>query len=226
MRQFINKHRTEFYELPRIQTQLLELGAATLASEHYRLEGYHVRSENAIGGRFRVKVSSRGHPWNYSWFVVERDDRRFEIHTNLAVLGHYGLDEGRYVVDVAVCRPGRVPLTKTDGRGWVCLRNQDLVTFVEAKKLVVYPMLLAQFVGIVHEVKPRFLSGLPPGFRRRGHFPPALVSTGHPASTSRDIVRGFTARGFRISVVPSFDTHLSSMRRGQIAYSPFDPAPF
>lgn len=221
---FITRHSTEFYELPRIQSQLLELGAMTLASEHYRLKGYQVIPQNVVGGRFRVKVSSRGFPWNYSWFRVERDGKAFELHTNLPIKSHYGADSGCYVTDVAVCRSDRVPRARPRRRDWTSLPNRELVSFLEAKKLVIYPMLLAQFVGIVHELMPTFLGGRSRGFEQRGHFFPSLVSTGHPAATSRSIARGFTERGFRISIIPNFDLHLGGMQGGQIAESPFEAA--
>ncbi len=220
---FIARHHVEFAELPRIQTQLLELGAMTLAAEHYRLHDYTIEPSNLIEGRFRVKVTSRGDPWNYSWFTVRRRGKCFEIHSNLTVLGAYGLDGGRYVVDVAVTQPDTVPRIRREENKKFALPNECLSTFVEAKKLVVYPMLLAQFVGIVHEILPGFLSGLPRGFAPQGHFRPALVSTGYPAGTSRDIINGFVNRGFRICVIPHFDVSLAGMTRGIAERSPFDP---
>jgi hypothetical protein len=207
--------------LPLIQTQLLELGAVTLTSEHYRLNGYTVTVNNLVEGRFRVKLSARGYPWNYSWFTVSRGDVRFEIHTNVAVESAHG-DDGVYVVDVGVCIADRIPRSRPLQGKWTALDNHDLATFVEAKKLVVYPMLLAQFVGIVHEIRPECLLPPPKGHSEVGHHDPALVSTGHPAATSLAIAQGFEKRGFRIAVIPSFDLMLSQMRKGQIHESPFE----
>ena len=94
---FMSRHQLRFHELPRIQTQLLEVGATTIAAEHYRLRGYRVTAQIGIGAGFRVKVTSRGYPWNYSWFAVEPENQTFEIHTNVAVTGAYELDDARHV---------------------------------------------------------------------------------------------------------------------------------
>lgn len=220
LRQFIRRHRTNFQYLPTIQSQLLELGALVITVEHYRLAGYGVAPTNLIQGRFKVKRSSAGYPWRFSWFTIERGAQRFEVHTNLKVAGAHG-DDASYVLDVAVCRPDRVP-TARPANAWSRLRNEELITWVEAKKLVVYPMLLAQFIGIVHEVSPRFLAGrLPWGFARDHHFAPTLVTTGHLAAGSRDVCRGFVRRNFRIVVVPDLDVSLAELQHGPAARSPF-----
>jgi hypothetical protein len=95
-------------------------------------------------------------------------------------------DSGIYCVDLAVTSRGAVPVQRDPN--WKCLPNAGLVTFGEAKKLVVYPMLLAHFIGIVHELAPGFLSGLPPGFATANHFAPALVTLGYCTANSAEIV--------------------------------------
>ena len=126
-----------------------------------------------------------------------------------------------YVVDVAVVKPNKIPRAK--GRTpWVCLDNSNLVTFVEVKKLVVYPMLLAQFIGIVHEIKPKLLQGSAYGFKKYNHYCPALISIGYLKGTSSKVLVGFGRRNYKVCVVHSFDTHLSSMRAGTVTASPFE----
>src|SRR6266446_428214 len=79
---------------------------------------------------------------------------------------------------------------------WLCLANADLVTFAEAKKLRVYPMLLAQFLGVVHEIRPEFLNrqNLAAAFFAGGHFAPALVSLGSYSGNSQRIVDAYPGR--------------------------------
>ena len=52
-----------------------------------------------------LKLSARGHPYDFSWFTCVRSDAAFEIHCNLAVGGAHG-DGAVYVVDVGrvACR--------------------------------------------------------------------------------------------------------------------------
>jgi hypothetical protein len=130
-------------------------------------------------------------------------------------------DDGIYCVDLAVTREGEVP-TSTQPPKWICLTNDDLITFAEAKKLVIYPMLIAQFIGIVHEISPQFL-GNPSlsGLTRSGHFPPTLVCLGYYSGTSQAIVSSLYRRGIRLQIVPDFDTRLAQLRRGDQT-SPFN----
>lgn len=103
-----------------------------------------------------MKLGSRGYPWNFSWFTCEGRGKTFELHSNLSVYSEYRRDNGVYVVDVGVAKGGVLPRSAPSS-GWRAVENQHLVTFAEAKALVIYPMLLAQFIGIVTEITPIFL---------------------------------------------------------------------
>lgn len=175
LKAFINKHSVQFEHLAVRETALLELGALTMATEHYRLAGFTVTVENAINGLFVAKLSSRGYPYNFSWFKCVKGDELYEIHSNLSVMGGHK-DEAVYVVDVAVVvGDDKVPKAKPKQK-WVALDNNALATFAEVKKLVVYPMLLAQFIGIVHEIAPSRLKKLKAGLPADDHFPPSLIT--------------------------------------------------
>ncbi len=165
---FIVGHQTEFTRLSARRSQLLEVGALSMAAEHYTHNGYDVEPRNLVQREFRVKQTTRGLPWNFSWFAASRGSEQLEIHANLPVQDAVGTDGAQYVVDVAVIRAGSLPTTKPTRAGWARSPNDQVVTFIEAKALVIYPMLLAQFVGIVHEIKPDFLGGRrPQGFVTR-----------------------------------------------------------
>jgi hypothetical protein len=213
MIRYISSHHTQLQQVPVIQSQLLELGALVTSVEHYRLQGYSVAPANLRNGDFRLKRSSGGKPWNFSWFVATRGSRSVEIHTNMTSGGAYGEDKARYVVDVGVCEPGMLPASKMEQKEWLSIDNRSLITFVEAKKLTIYPMLLAQFIGIVHEIKPQFLQALEDSdFEAEGHFRPTLVTTGPWARLCEQIYKAYDSRGFRIKVVPNLDLVLAGLR--------------
>ena len=87
--------------------------------------------------------------------------------------------------------------------------------------MVVYPMLIAQFIGIVHEIKPDFLVGKRPTvFRRRNHFDPALISIGHLHGTAANICKALKRRRFYINILPHFDLTLARLRSDPFAPSP------
>lgn len=222
MKNFIAKHSMQFKDLALRETALLELGALTMASEHYRLKGYVVTVENPKNGLFAAKLSSAGHPFNFSWFRCELDGNVFEIHSNLAVEGAHK-DGARYVVDVAIVN-GDTAVPKTKPKiPWDKLENESLSTFVEVKKLIVYPMLLAQFVGIVHEISPQSLKKSKSTSAPSDHFPPSLISLGYLQGTSAKVLNGFVKRKYRICVIHNFHTHLSAMKNGTCTESPFNP---
>jgi hypothetical protein len=213
----IKKHRKAFQVIGHSQTKLLELGAVTGLAEHYKSFGYQARVVNPKGKKsFVVKTSTRGFPWNFSRIVLEKDEVLCELHMNLVVMGAH--DEGIYCVDVGIAIPGSVPTTKPDA-DWRCLPNAQLVTFAEVKKLVIYPMLLAQFIGIVHEIKPNFLSGR--GGLTEVHPSPVLIVLGHYSGNSREIVSSYPKRNIHVTIAANYDGRLSRVRSG-VAKSPFE----
>lgn len=222
LRGFGEEHRQVLTEFPRRETQLLELVAMTLAAIHYERQGYAISPRNLeAAGTFRMKLGSSGDPRNFSWWSVTRDGVGFEIHANLPVFSFYGADNGVYVVDISIVRSDALRhLRRIDARR-VALPNGELLTFAEVKKLVIYPMLLAQFLGIVHELLPRFLYGRRPRrFQDDGHFDPALMSIAYLQGVSRGIVRAYPERGFRVKILPGCDYQISRLRDDPGAPSP------
>lgn len=219
IKRIIDRHRDAFKVIGDSQTKLLELGAITGVAEHYRAKGYSPRVVNPAGKRsFVVKTSTRGFPWNFSKILIETDtqDILCELHMNVMVIGAHGI--GTYCVDVGVIAPGSIPAAKPRNE-WKALANKHMVTFAEVKKLVVYPMLLAQFVGIVHEIKPAFLKR-----RRRTttpHPPPMLIALGHYSANSLEIVNSYASRGISLTIAANYDGRLARVRAG-ISASPFD----
>lgn len=223
IRLFLNQHRQTFYKISTNQSKALELALAVAVAEHYRSHGYEVAVLNPTKQprHFTVKTSTRGYPWNFSRFILVCDGREFESHMNLMVRGAH--DEGIYCVDVGVVTAGSVPRSTPSG-DWVCVPNKALVTFAEVKKLVVYPMLLAQFVGIVHEILPWCIQQnrrAPRGFFRDRHLLPTLASLGSFSGNSASIVSAYRSRGIRINIAEDFDMRLASVRGGHRS-SPFE----
>lgn len=216
---FIKAHRAALEEVSRRQAQFLEIGAMAFVVEHYRKKKYKPEAMGLSKGRvFHAKLWSRGNPLNYSWFRCRRGKSEFDIYLNLPVLSSYG-DGGVYVVDVGVVRAGVLP-TRRDG-GPLALQNRELVTFAEVKNFKIYPMLLAHFVGIVHEIQPAFLGGSRPrGFARASHFAPALFTVGSITPNSTLILGGFLTRKYKVNVVPTFDVKIAALSANASTPSP------
>jgi hypothetical protein len=221
----LRRHEKPLRDIAVHQTAFLELAAFVASHEHYKANGAMVRFVHPAGGTLTVKTSTRGHPSKFSRIQVEKGGARFEVHMNLPVRGaHTG---GVFCVDIGVVTADSIPQKPRRLRGkevWRACDNKDLISFAEVKKLVVYPMLLAHFVGIVHELLPRFLGGRRPrGFKACGHFDPLLLTLGSFSGTSREVMSSFRDRGFSLRVIPAFDVRLGRLRAGDDA-SPFKMA--
>jgi hypothetical protein len=218
---FIARYHAAFAEISRRQAQLLEIGALTFAVEHYKKRNYTVHAMGVSDGLFLVKLGSQGDPRNYSWFTCDRAANHFDIYLNLPVFGSHG-DGGIYVVDVGVVQHGALPKRRRGEPFGV--DNHRLITFAEVKNFRIYPMLLAHFVGIVHELQPWCLGERRRyGFIRDDHFAPTLFTVGNITPNSNLIRRAYAARKYRLNIVPLFDIVIAQMSRDEKSPSPLQP---
>lgn len=217
IRRVIRRHAEAFAAIGGNQAKLLELASITGFAEHYKAASFEVRVHNPKGkAYFAVKTGTNGDPWNFSYFTASDSSSSVELHMNVKVRSAH--DEGMYCVDVGVVRDGAIPKQKSSVK-WECLPNADLITFGESKKLVVYPMLLAQFIGIVHEIKPVYLAGGPTIVG--AHPPPTLIALGHFSGNAHAIVSAYPARAIKVNVAANYDVRLARVRGAVGHTSPF-----
>jgi hypothetical protein len=217
VKRVLEEHPEALSAVASSQSKLLELAAVTGVAEHFKHLGFQVKvAGKTPAGAFLVKTSTRGYPWNFSRFDVELGETKLEIHMNLMVRGAH--DEGVYCVDVGLVRGGVIPAKKAKDK-WICAPNAELITFLEAKKLVIYPMLLAQFIGIVHEIMPSFLKRKKKGPAENPLLPPTLVVLGHYSGNSTKIVSAYQKRGINVMIAENYDYRL--MRARTEGISPF-----
>lgn len=207
----VGTYRSAIDAIVRRKSERLELAAVLSFAEHYKQNGWAVAVSNPVTAphQFVVKTRARGDAHKYSYFAVKKELRALEIRMNLSVVGAW--DGGVYCVDVAVIGAGRIP-RHVQGQSQA-LPNRWLVTFGEVKNMTVYPMLLAQFIGIVHEIKPRFLSLSSAAFSAAGHPPPTLVVLGRYSGNSKVIVAAYTKRGVLLHIAEEIDARLAHYAR-------------
>src|SRR2546425_13197849 len=75
---FIARHRASFEQMEQKESQVLELAALAIASEHYKRKGYTVSPRNLWNGSFRIKLGARGYRSNFPWFEVVDRSKKFE----------------------------------------------------------------------------------------------------------------------------------------------------
>jgi hypothetical protein len=217
IKRVIKKHSEAFIVIGGSQPKLLELASITGFAEHYKAHSFHVRVHNPKGkSYFAMKAGTNGDPWNFSYFSANDGIENVELHMNVKVRSAH--DTGMYCVDVGVVRAGAIPREKPAAK-WECLPNPDLVTFGESKKLVVYPMLLAQFIGIVHEIKPGYLNYAVAA--PTDHPPPTLIALGSFSGNSRAIVNAYPGRSIKLNIAQNYDVRLARVRGSSTPTSPF-----
>jgi len=86
------------------------------------------------------------------------------------------------------------------------LRTGDLARDIQAD------MLLAQFIGIVHEIKLGFLASR--GDLDDTHLSPVLIALGHFSENSASIVADYNRRGIHVTIAENYDMRLGPVKRG------------
>ncbi len=218
---FLTRYRTEMSDIASYASHVFEAACFILIVRYYETVDYNCKPENLQDGKFKFRYSTAGYPWNFSFFTAFSGDPDeessvpiFEIRHNQKVAGAWVEAEddtdnkALFAVDAAVVNPGSLPdlpkgQKRTSEPYWV--ENRDVITFMEAKKLTAYPMLLAQFLGIVHEIKPEFLGikgkEIDETFYDQQHPPPILMTANHLTKGTQKVLRSFEERGLLIRVV-------------------------
>jgi hypothetical protein len=221
---FLAEHRTTVDNIAASLPHVFEAVCYMLFVRHYEGIGFAVHPRNLLAdGRFRFRYSTNGLPWRYSYFeVCERSDDTLgpviaEIWHNQKVQGAWCVqcDAGVFAVDIAVIRPNvlpKLPFRTPAGGHRTFAPNADVLTFGESKLLIPYPMLLAQFLGIIHEILPGNV-----GFSDLGsavsaipvqppHPPPTLFTTGHMSQGTKSILESMLDRRYKLFVLVGIET--------------------
>lgn len=224
---FLKSHKSAIQNVTKSHNNIFEVACYVVIAQYYEHIGYQLQIKNSVKRKFRFRYSTSGFPWRYSYLQAsnKRDGKpAFEIWHNQKVSGGWLSSEEEkdiplFALDIAVIKPGALPANlnfEAKGSGervWV--KNEDLITFGEAKKLVGYPMLIAQFLGIVHEIKPSFidkkLGSIPREFFEDRHLPPALLTSENMLSGARKVIKSLRDRKIEILVVDSLASRSSDV---------------
>ena len=223
---FLASHKTGIQNVTKSHNNIFEVSCYILIAQYYEQLGYTLEIKNSVDGKFRFRYSTNGFPWRYSYLAACAKDNNqpaFEIWHNQKVAGAWfegddDKDRPLFALDIAVLNPGSLPSNlsfKDKGKGErVWAKNNDLITFGEAKNLVGYPMLIAQFLGIVHELKPSFLhehkDTIPDIFYNQRHLPPSLITSGNMLSGAVRVLKSFEDRNIEIMVIENLSGRVFS----------------
>ena len=168
-----------------------ELACYSRFVEYYRSQNFklkcHLKNNENV---FRFKATTQGKPNKYSYFrisqnasVTEGESRKYDVRANMPVKSFF--DNCKYTPDIVVS-------LFSDDEDIKVIENQNLVTFCEVKYLKPHPEMLANFIGLLHEITPNLLSGpeICPGL----HPAPSLIASGRSSENVNDIVTGMLNR--------------------------------
>lgn len=179
----------------------------------YRDKGWDVKFHHprrtAVGGghgggvpsRIQLKFSTRGRPQNYSYVVCKRKDQEVHVRHQLRVATKYHTKSlkcpANVCLDVAVIKAIDLSGFKSDDY----VASNHLITFGEAKHMSAFAELVANFVGLVHEMQPSRLRRIrKDGYKHGEDLPPFLYVSGFLFRTAQGIEASVIKRGYDIDV--------------------------
>lgn len=191
IKEFANKFKTTVVEQSRRISDYFEMSCFNYVVKFYELHGYELKVKNLQSNQYKYKCSPAGIQSNFSHFeaikVVDGKKYVFEIQHNLAVQSSHS-NLIFTCPDISIIKVGKVKTT-TDyyetKRRFSFVNNSDLITFCEVKQFTPFPELLFNFIGVLNELKPEYLSdGL--AEMEIPNIAPSLMISGKPnKQTSR-----------------------------------------
>lgn len=130
----------------------------------YILNDYTIKIRNLKKKEYKYKCSPAGIYSNFSFFeaskAVNNGVLKYEIHHNLAVQSSH--DDNIFTTpDITVIIAKKARITKKyydSGVRFSYVKNEDLLTFAEAKQLPPFPELLFNFIGILNELRKDYMT--------------------------------------------------------------------
>lgn len=206
--QFFNQNRDNLGLFGRTVNQTFEAFVFAATAAWYREHGWGVEFVNPSSNDgqvkpLRLKFSTRGRPENYTYVICTKDGevRQIRHQLRVATSAHRNGNQrnANVCLDVAIIMPVDLALFDTDDY----VPNADLVTFAEAKHMSAFAELVANFIGLVHELQPSRLGPIRAdsfkGDARRDPAPFLYVS-GILYRTAQGIVETIEQRGYDIDV--------------------------
>jgi hypothetical protein len=204
---FFSENRGELQDFGSTVNQTFEAFVFASIVKWYVNHGWSVEFKNPQSKRYvKLKYSTRGRPSLYTYALCTKGDQKIQIRHNLRVATRHhreGLsNKANVVLDVAVLSDFDLSNHKTDDH----LENSYLITFGEAKHMSAFAELIANFIGLVHEmlpdkIKPRKRRKLRQRSKSQSEHPaPFLYVSGYLYPTAQGILETIKDRGYDIEI--------------------------
>jgi hypothetical protein len=196
---FFGAYQAQLDSFGRYVNQTFEAYALAQTIKWYMMRDWKVSCLNPKGGQFKLKFSTRGKPVNFSFFILKHKGQTIHVRHQLRVgIRHNLTSYANINLDVAVYK--ETDLTKYALDDF--LPNQEIISFGEAKHMSAYAELMANFVGLVHELMPEKLDNIrkKDGFCPSEHIPPFMIVSGILYHTAKQLKFSIVDRGYDIDV--------------------------
>jgi hypothetical protein len=208
---FFKKEEANIYNFGRMVNQTFEAYVFAGVVKWYKKNGWTIHFKNPEDkygkNYFRLKYSTRGAPSNYTYVVCEKNNQRIQIHHQLRIATKSYRKNSRHYAniccDVAIIKETDISFYKT----YFAIPNENLISFAEAKHMSAFAELVANFIGMVHELKPDKLKRLRIKKFKNSHLPPFLYVSGILYQTAKGIEETIKRRKYDIDVY-SYDKKL------------------
>lgn len=157
LKDFFQKEKASINDFGRRVNQTFEAFVFASVIKWYKENGWTVVIVNPIlNGRpvFVLKFNTRGAPPKYSYAFCNKDANFCQIRHGLRVhtksYKTTNVKSANIVCDISVINDIDLDYYRTD----TALPNEELIAFGEVKHMSGYAELVANFVGLAHELKP------------------------------------------------------------------------
>jgi len=204
IQKFFSEHKQNIYYFGSTVNQTFEAFVFASLANYYRKKGWKVSIVNpdSSGSTVKLKFNTRGKPSLYSYVLCSKGKQTVQIRHGLRVATRAHKAEfphpANVVLDVAVVNNIDLSGYKTND----FVSNDELITFGEAKHMSAFAELIANFVGLAHEITPDVLMNIRSGesFTKNKHPAPFLYVSGYLYPTAKGLLESIRDRGYDIDV--------------------------
>jgi hypothetical protein len=189
IRTFLNYYGTAISrEVENIPT-LFEITCYNYVIEYYVNQGYILIPRNPAqsDNYFIYKTSPSGNLVNYSFFEARKQiqTEKGTMEISFVIRQNVPVQSGRdtdvyYTPDIVICKDQydkiKDPAYYRATRWRHYLKNENLISFAEAKHYNPFPEILVSFIGLIHELNPNLLKKK--GEKSGSHLAPSLMFSG------------------------------------------------
>lgn len=181
--------------------QTFEAHVFAICIKWYKANGWNITIQNpkngSYKGKFQLKFNTRGAPRHYTYAICAKDQQVIQIRHGLRVSTRYESivkkNPANICLDISIIKDNDL----TDYDTSDSLPNDQLVSFGEAKHMSAFAELIANFIGMVHELMPEYLTKKK---TKKNHLNPFLYVSGYLNPTAKGIKETIENRNIQIEI--------------------------